>query len=49
MIGVDAHAPAQLENEAGREKGLRLLHGLGMEITDTLRYNSWEAKGAAAL
>lgn len=49
IIGVDAHAPAQLENEAGREKGLRLLRGLGMEITDTLRYNSWEAKGAAAL
>ena len=48
IIGVDAHAPQQLANRAGREKGLRLLQGLGMEITDTLRYFDWGKKETPA-
>lgn len=36
VIGVDAHAPEQLETDRYRDQGLRLLRGLGMEILDEI-------------
>lgn len=37
ILGVDAHAPDQLSTDRYRDAGLRLLRGLGMEITDSIR------------
>ena len=47
IIGVDAHSPAHLENPRYWEEGLRLLRGLGIERTRTIRLRAWEdaAKG----